>query len=201
MKIEKLDENIKFFGKLSKIYDSWFIQSWMRRFYKPVIYEIKPGKKVLDVSCGTGELLSKLKGELYGTDVSEDMLNVARKKLPKDVKLQKADVHKLPFKNDYFDYVISTESFHHYYDQRKAIKEIVRVCKINGKVIIVDINFFFDIKHRIFEKIEPGCVRINNKKEMQILFENVGLKEIKQKRTFIFAVMTEGVKPMQSKLL
>ena len=106
----------------------------------------------------------------------------------------KADVHELPFKGETFDYVICTEAFHHYYNQEKALKEMYRVVKEKGKVIIVDVNFFLPIIHRLFEKVEPGCIKVNNKKEMYKLFKKTGLINLKQKRSFLFAVMTEGEK-------
>ena len=92
------------------------------------------------------------------------MLAVARTKLPKEATLLKADVHRLPFKDDFFDYVTSTEAFHHYHDQQKALQEMFRVTKTGGKIIIVDINFFLRHIHWLFQKIEPGCVKVNSKK-------------------------------------
>jgi len=58
----------------------------------------------------------------------------------------------------------------------------------------VDINFFLWPIHWLFERFEPGCVKVNNKKEMKILFEQAGLREIRQERSFLFAVMTMGKK-------
>ena len=88
--------------------------------------------------------------------------------------------------------VVSTEAFHHYDDQLKALQEMVRVSK--GRVIVVDINFFLRPLHGLFEKLEPGCVKINNKKEMRELFREAGLREIRQKRSFLLAVATMGMK-------
>ncbi len=153
--------------------------------------------KLLDVSCGTGELLKTLArkpGKWYGVDISPEMLAVARKKLPASVVLKEALVHRLPFPDNYFEYVVSTEAFHHYDRQQKALKEMARVTKNGGKVIIVDINFFLPCLHFLFQKIEPGCVKINGRKEMQRLFEKTGLTNIQQQRSFLFAVMTVGKK-------
>ena len=61
-------------------------------------------------------------------------------------------------------------------------------------VIVVDINFFLRPLHGLFEKLEPGCVKINNKKEMRELFREAGLREIRQKRSFLLAVATMGMK-------
>jgi len=182
--------------------DSLF-QFWMRRFYQPALRQIaKPGK-VLDVSCGTGGLLRELQRRvsdgkkgyaLYGADISSGMLAAARRKLGKSVHLQKADVHRLLFKDNQFDYVISTEAFHHYANQKKALAEMKRVAKKQGNVFIVDINFFLRPLHWLFQKLEPGCVKINSRREMRKLFQEAGLQQIMQQRSFLFAVLTRGVK-------
>ena len=193
-----LQQNRHLFDRWAKSYDNAVFQFWMKKFHAPAAagLQLTSKTKVLDISCGTGELLKRLQGkaQLYGVDLSEEMLAVARTKLPKEATLLKADVHRLPFKDDFFDYVTSTEAFHHYHDQQKALQEMFRVTKTGGKIIIVDINFFLRHIHWLFQKIEPGCVKVNSKKEMKKLFEEAGLRNIKQKRNFLFAVMTVGKK-------
>jgi len=192
---KKIEQNITFFDRWAKTYDKLLFQFWMRKFYQPAL-KIIAGGKILDVSCGTGEFLQELakrkKMKLFGTDISSQMIAKAQKKLGNLVQLKKADVHNLPFRDNYFDYVVSTESFHHYYDQPRAIAEMRRVAKRGGKVIVVDINFFLWPIHWLFEKLEPGCVKVNNWQEMKNLFQKVGLQNITQYRSFIFSVITMG---------
>ncbi len=199
---KKLEDNIRMFDKWSLTYDSRLFQFWMRKFHRPVFKEINFSQpvKILDLSCGTGELLlalwnkSNRKAKLYGLDISSQMLSVARGKLPQSVVLKEGDVHDLPFSEHSFDYVMSTEAFHHYYNQQNVLQEMKRTVKNGGKVIIVDINFFFRFVHWLFEKFEPGCVHVNSRREMKKLFLEAGLVNIKQERTFLFAVVTSGVK-------
>jgi len=195
---KNLSKNRYFFNKWAKSYDQASNQFWMKRFHVPVLKELLLNQetKILDISCGTGELLQKLEGKasLYGIDFSEEMLKKARSKLSQKAKLQKADVHALPFNDNFFDYVFSTEAFHHYYDQQKAVQEMARITKTGGKVLVVDINFFLKPIHWLFKKFEPGHVKINSKKQMKQLFQQAGLKNIKQQRNFLFAIMTVGEK-------
>lgn len=197
-KDKNLSKNRYFFNRWAKNYDRISNQLWMKKFHVPVFQELllNQNTKVLDISCGTGELLKRLEGKatLYGIDLSPEMLSKAKTKLSSKVKLRKADVHALPFKDHSFDYVISTEAFHHYYDQQKAVQEMARITKEGGKVIIVDINFFLKPIHWLFKKYEPGHVKINSKKEMKQFFIRAGLKNIKQQRNFVFAIMTVGEK-------
>lgn len=123
------------------------------------------------------------------------MVAIARKKLPATVKLRKGDVHALPFRDNMFDYVLSTEAFHHYDQQEHALQELKRVAKPGGKIIITDVNFLFRPIHWLFQKIEPGCVKINSRKEMRELFAHAGLQHLAQSRHFLFSVTTKGVKP------
>lgn len=204
------NKNEQFFSQWASSYDTPLFQFWMKRFQLPASREIdfSSSPVILDISCGTGEFLkvlyqksqgkSKLNGKpsakLYGIDLAEGMIKKAKLKLPSSVKLKQADVHHLPFKDNQFDYAITTEAFHHYYGQQKALQEMVRVTKGGGKVIVVDINFFLKPFHWLMQQLEPGCVRVNSRKEMKSLFERAGLTVLKQKRSFMFAVMTVGIK-------
>ena len=195
----KLQQNRSFFNHWAQNYDWPLFQFWMKRFQVPALKQIQffPGLKILDLSCGTGELLKSLQqrypsAQLYGVDISPKMLVAARRKVGKKVKLFQADVVHLPFRQDSFDYVLSTEAFHHYYDQQKALREMARVVRKGGQVIIVDVHFFLPLIHRLFEWLEPGCVKINNRAEIKALFLKAGLRDIQQQRNFLFAVMTTG---------
>ncbi len=199
---QNIHANKVFFNRWSKTYDSSPIRFWMGHFQASALREIqfRPGIKILDLSCGTGELLqtlyqkSKGTAKLYGLDISEDMLQKAREKLPRKIVLVQGDVHNLPFDEKEFDYVLCTEAFHHYHSQNQAVAEMRRVLKQNGKLIIVDVNFFLPPIHWLFQKLEPGCIKINSKREMKLLFNNNGINVIKQKRNFLFAIMTVGQK-------
>ncbi len=195
---KNLQQNKAFFGRWAKSYDAPLFQFWMRKFQALALKELilSQDTKILDVSCGTGQLLQKLsrKAKLYGVDLSPEMVKIARKKLPPTVQLQAADAHQLPFQDNFFDYTITTEAFHHYYSQKLALREMIRVTKFGGKVIVSDINFFFRFVHWLFQKFEPGCVKINSKKQMNLLFSQVGLKNLRQRRNFLFAVITIGTK-------
>ena len=104
------------------------------------------GSKILDVATGTGQqaLAFAKKGyEVIGIDLSEAMLNVAKKKNKyKNVKFEVADATNLPFDDNIFD--ISSISFA-LHDmplsiREKVLKEMVRVTKPEGIIVITDYN-------------------------------------------------------------
>lgn len=197
-KLSKLNESVKYFDEWSHTYDKYTFRYFMRRAQKDSISTIsKKNFSVLDVSCGTGEgllmLREKTNGRIEGIDISEEMLKIAKEKIKgKNITLKKANVEKLPYDDETFDAVISTEAFHHYPNPKIAVKEMARVLKKGGELIITDPDFL--IFNRLFEKLEPGCVHIYNKSEMKNLFIQAGLKNIEQRRTAIAFFITKGVK-------
>ena len=194
--------NRRFFDLWARFYDySFFVKPWLLYIQKKTVVEIKlkDNIKILDVGCGTGDSLIYLynknqKLKLFGIDISKNMLKIARKKLGNKAILKFSDVEKIQFENNFFDYVINTEAFHHFPNPNKAIKEMSRVLKKKGKLIITDINFYSNFIHWLFKKIEPGHVKIYNEKEFQKAFKKNKLKVIKQKRIGLFAILTLGEK-------
>lgn len=197
--MSNLKVNQWFYNLWSSTYDFVPFQWMMKSFHNPVLKEINknPKGKLLDISCGTGQLLKVLSKyphlNLQGLDYSSGMLKRARKRLKKNIILMQGDVRKLPFPNDTFDYVISTEAFHHYGNQKQALKEMYRITKKDGKLIIIDVNFFFK-PFNILATLEPGSKKFNSKKEFLTMFKEQNLKNIKQKRSNIFTISTIGIK-------
>ena len=98
-------------------------------------YKLKEGSKILDVGCGKGYLLKEMldiqpKLKIYGIEPSKYANKFIDKRIKKNILKQKAQ-KKLPFKNKFFDLVISLATLHNLevFDLTKAIKEIERVGK------------------------------------------------------------------------
>lgn len=105
---------------------------------KKLLTLVKPKAKILDVGCGTGDLLKFLiddgfKG--YGIDSSAGMLEEAKKHIASDY-LQQMDICNLNYPNGYFDAVISLYALQHIQDVEKALYELKRVTKRNGYVYL-----------------------------------------------------------------
>ena len=76
--------------------------------------------------------------ELCGIDLSEEMLAVAKSKLPEQVKLLLGDSEALPFPDNAFDVVYCNDSFHHYPAPKDVLREINRVLKPGGTFLMGD---------------------------------------------------------------
>lgn len=113
--------------------------------------------KVLDIGVGTGNLAEKYLNRGYdiiGIDQSREMLNVAKQKFP-NLKVRLGEFLKIPFNNSKFDIIVSTYAFHHLNDSEKnlAIKEIIRVLKDDGRIVIGDLMFENDdIKGKVMKE-------------------------------------------------
>ena len=105
-------------------------------FYDQLSF-IKPGMKLLDLGCGDGLDLvyyKKLGAKIYGLDASEELLEIAKKRLPSE-NIQLGFFEKIPFQNDFFDVVLSKYAIMTSADMGPIFKEIFRVLKPGGTMM------------------------------------------------------------------
>ena len=110
---------------------------------KPFIenLDFQPGQTILCAVVGTGLDLPHFPQGTYvtGIDASQEMLKQARKKNTKAwVELKEMNIHSLNFSDNYFDAVVLTFTLCVLKDSVKAMQEILRVTKPNGKIAILD---------------------------------------------------------------
>jgi tRNA (uracil-5-)-methyltransferase TRM9 len=129
----------------NEIAPSWYNFRHWSRF--PTELESLAGRwqrgKLLNLGCGHGAdfLPFKESFELYGVDFSTEMLKFARKYAKKfgfAVKLKLADIRKLPYPNETFNWAISVGAYHHIKsgEHQAAMSELRRVLKPGGEVFI-----------------------------------------------------------------
>lgn len=156
---------------------------------------MKPGCRVLDVGCGTGRHISAVhrfkQVTVIGTDISYEDLLEAKKRLTYQDGLGEgfgsyeillADILALPFPDRFFDLVICSEVLEHIRNQNTAAREIARVLKPGGNLVVSVPRFF---PERIcwalseeYGNTENGHVRIYRKKELIKLLESAGVKTV-----------------------
>lgn len=99
--------------------------------------------KVVEIGCGSGygsKLISHYfkPREIYGIDIDEKMIELAKKNKPFQATFVVGDVTNLPFKDNSIDGVFDFVILHHISNWKKAIDEIYRILKKGGQVFIED---------------------------------------------------------------
>ena len=146
--------------------------------------DVRPGQRLLDIGCGTGTLLQRIhqgtRGiQSTGVDIASPMLKVAARKLGTGNLLVAADVQALPFPPERFDLAVSTSSFHYWPNPIGALREIRRVLRPGGRLVITDwcddylICRFFD---RTLRLLDPAHRRAYDRKECADLLTEAGYR-------------------------
>jgi ubiquinone/menaquinone biosynthesis C-methylase UbiE len=134
------------YTKIAKGYDLFVkvLPIW-RNWIMKAIPHIE-GPRVLEVSFGTGYLLSQYadRFDTYGIDFNEKMVLIAKENLNKKgykANLIQGNVESLPYETDSFDCLVNTMAFTGYPNAHKSMSELYRVLKPGGKLVMVDINY------------------------------------------------------------
>lgn len=109
--------------------------------------QIKRNDTVLDVGCGGGKTVSKLckivgNGKVFGVDYSDLCVDKSRKLNSKEIlcgkaQILRASVSDLPFDDNTLDLVTAVETYYFWPDKQNDLKEILRILKPGGKILLV----------------------------------------------------------------
>ena len=112
------------------------------RFIKAT-YKERKGLKILDIGCGTGSTIKELErfGDVLGVDIEPQALYFCKKKGVSKTIL--AEGNYLPCKDKTFDLVTLFNIIEHIEDDRGFVREVHRVLKDNGKIVIATSAFNF----------------------------------------------------------
>ena len=120
---------------------------YKKDIFEKLDFNFMAGRRLLDLGCGDGSdadiFLNEYKLDVYGVDIYE---HENLKKI-KGLKFEKGGIDKIPFKDSEFDYVFLHDVLQHIDEngQRKSkhlagLRELKRVCKNGGTIIIVEGN-------------------------------------------------------------
>jgi ubiquinone/menaquinone biosynthesis C-methylase UbiE len=204
-KIEK--HNIKRFNKWAGSYDTGIVSIFFKMCYRRIrpLLNLQDGMRVLDVGCGTGSLLQELSRSgkelnLYGIDLSPEMITAARVKLKdeKHIELYEGSAADLPFESNYFDYVVCMNSLHHHANPNQSLTEMTRVLNPSGAMIIMD-GFVDSTVRKILSRTanvlrNEGKIHRFKREELQRIFRSLGYGPITQQTYLFFMLITCGTK-------
>lgn len=143
--------------------------AWMRSdsdrelFFK--LLSPGPQDRILDVGAGKGvvarRVLASGAGEVYAIEPDEKRV-VAMKRFSSELKSYASGVEKMPFPDSFFSKVYTTMAVHHFTDLDGGLREIARVLKQGGALLILDIDPSYG-RGRILRFFENGVLRRNSR--------------------------------------
>ncbi|MCI7286174.1 MAG: methyltransferase domain-containing protein [Parabacteroides sp.] len=197
-------ESQESFDRQALTYDMDRNGSHAREQYSIILQKMENFRfaNVLDVGCGTGEILKRIhkrypEVSLTGVDISEKMLEVAKVKIGNKATLLWADAEMLPFSDATFDLIVCSDSFHHYPNPQKVLAEFRRVLKGGGNLLICDYSIGFPLRQlmNLFIRFShDGDVHIYSKEEITKLVIQASFSNIQYERTNATAFIITGEK-------
>ena len=133
--------------KVEAVYQTPDVIAQRRQVLKAL--DLRAGEHVLDIGSGAGLLANDMAisvgrdGRVCGIDTSEDMLAMSRKRCADKpwTEFRKADATELPFQDDSFDSAVSTQVYEYVANIPAALKELFRVMRPGGRVLVMDTDY------------------------------------------------------------
>ena len=184
------DDNRSFVDSVFRAWSHFYDNPLQQKLYfgpiqDNVLARLKPGQQILDLGCGTGELIVKLEGlestRVFGMDLSHDMLLKAAEKPSLAGRLAVSDGHRLPLADNSVDVITCLISFHYYLEPLVALKEMQRVIKPGGTLILAALTAVFfelDSLDTAFKSATQHLFRVYPPSELQELMVDAGFSTV-----------------------
>ncbi len=142
------------FNLIAKDYDKWKQKNayYYNNIKSLVNRVVRPGSKVLEIGCATGEILASANPSLgVGIDISTEMIKLAKEKFPQYTFFCSA-IEKFQHQEK-FDYIIMVDIIDHIYDIIDVFESVYKFCHPRTKIILTTINPWWEPVLSLAEKI------------------------------------------------
>jgi demethylmenaquinone methyltransferase / 2-methoxy-6-polyprenyl-1,4-benzoquinol methylase len=137
------DRIASFYDVMNSVMTAGLHHRWRRRAAD--LAAVGPGDRALDVATGTGDLAVELarrvgpEGEVVGSDFSEEMLTLARRKAPA-LRFEWGNALDLPYEDGRFDAATVGFGARNFSDLDRGLAEMARVVRPGGRVVVLEIT-------------------------------------------------------------
>jgi ubiquinone/menaquinone biosynthesis C-methylase UbiE len=183
--MSKTSQSRKAYNKKANDYDNTMDGRFTRPLKQLMLNTISivAGQRVLDVACGTGDLIASLAKRAdnvhaYGIDIAEQMIEVARAAHPSTSYTVSPSVP-LPFDNSTMDVITVSAAFHHFEEPQRFANECMRVISGDGRLYIGEFSYS-TVERFILNPLLPllrsGDVKLYSEKELASFFVKAGFE-------------------------
>lgn len=155
---------------------------------------------ILDLGCGKGDFIDILVEKekpfkkIYALDISENMIEILKKKEILNCHPVIGDSENLNFQEKYFDKIFCLNSFHHYPNPKGVVSEVKKVLKENGSIYVGEV-YVPGVIREVINIFLPlgrcGDYKMYSPKTLNKIFEKEGFVEIRKKHIFSFLFISE----------
>ena len=216
------------FSSIAHRYDllNRLLSMGMDKYWRRVAVDqikLMPGEKYIDVATGTGDMAIEIVRQrvagihVAAVDFSQNMIDFGGEKIKKMqfesmIKFHLANSENLPFEDNSFNSAVCAFGVRNFSDQSKGIKEMRRVIKENGRVVILEFSkpgnrFFRFLYYFYFKKMLPligglisgrlsayrylpdSVLNFHSQEELKLVMEKAGLRKINY-FTLTFGIVT-----------
>jgi len=182
----------RWFDRRAGSYESGVTSRWRDPVQRESLEALQLGAedRLLDVGCGTGAACrsaASVTASVVGIDLSPEMVRQAREFASglANVHFEIADSEHLPFDDGAFTAVVCSNSFHHYPDPGRAVREMTRVLAPGGRLVLGDAcsdRTAARIADVFLRRFEPGHVRLYRSDELGAFVRGAGLSRVELRR-------------------
>jgi len=198
------DRVAKYYDLLNSVMTAGLHHKWRTRAAD--LAAVGPGDRVLDVATGTGDLAIELagrvgpEGTVVGSDFSEGMLDLARKKRPA-MTWELGNALELPYETDSFDAATVGFGARNFSDLDQGLREMTRVVRPGGRVVVLEmtnptkppLSTFFGLW---FDRIVPVLGKISGDPEAYEYLPS-SVKRFPDAHTLAGQLHTAGLDPVR----
>jgi ubiquinone/menaquinone biosynthesis C-methylase UbiE len=193
----------RYFNRWAKGYDRSWTQIWFRENHRLIVQAMDPPEDadILDLGCGTGQLAARLAqraahGSVLGIDPAEDMIRIARQRQRCDnLRFEVGSSEAIPADAGAFDAAVSTISFHHWTRPGESLREIARVLRPGGRLLILDLcrdSLFMGALDQVQRRLQPSHAGIASAAEMRRYCSRAGFRQLQITKPRWLLMLADG---------